>query len=440
MRILPKLVFACGLLVAGGAGAVGTNGGGGFSHFVKESFDFHVASPPEWSCNGCDAGFTSGGKRAATTSTWTIRPQDSNTSLKVDFISDYPAETEEELHAELDKLPGGPWLPFCRGSSDDTCADASAFVGFTNAPLRDNANEATEYYLVEKRMVIRIEWQKDANAPARALELDAVKASIDRASAPPRVRSIESEGAATVKPGDTACIRIVVDDLRRKFVASSIKALEFDGLPSHWSIKKISWLSDESTFKVCVGVTAAFTATGLQITSLGIEDFSGRMLTCKRTSTAPYEIGCGTSGASSEPRTSVVSKIAAVDNPAPDLEGPEIRGVTVDKDALTVSLDASDPAGIYAAELFFCRASCNGQQSVIIYSDQFAHGGAFSIAGAVSDGWNLLDSLVIYDKVGNATFLRRSTGTTYELVPWKGAVRTTVIPIQNFLKTPEVRR
>lgn len=423
----------------------GTGGGNEFEHYVNRAFDFHVAGPKDWTCVGCSPRDGDGAavlertlgrgpdpREPVGTSTleWRLAPVDATTWLNIQFVSGFPASNEDELKREIARLhPAIEWQPLDRGG----------FVGFTSSPLGSAANAATEYYLVDRKQVIRLDWQKDGAQPQRALQLELVMRSIDRASAPLDVQSIESETPAkAVHPGEEACLRIEVDDLRGKFTAQSVTRLLFEGQPAHWSFKRIAWEADHNWFRVCLDVTNGFAANGLQVVALDIEDADSRSVRCAKTDTEPYNVLCRRDAATrNSPGKTIVPHVAMVDNPDPDLEGPEIRAVQFDPVLGTLTLDVSDRSGVAMAEAVQDHEA-QGTISTIFYADQLAAHEARSLRSLTREGWNKVDSILAYDANGRATLLR-AAGEKYELVPWKGVPRATTIDVISFLSAPEVQ-
>jgi len=428
------------LLLWCGAAFGGTGAGNEFFHFVNPAFDFHVASPKTWPCQGC------GKPEQLTTRTtgepatvWLLTAPEKTTWLKISFINDFPAATAADLLKEItSQHPGVAWTEFNRG----------AFVGYTSSVLGDGANAATEYYLVARRQVIRIEWQKDAAFPNRAVQLDQVKSSIDRASRPPRIKSIRTEKQTPYKVGDTACYQIEVDDLKNGFKSTSLAELKIEGVLDHWSYKSIDWVADQSWFRVCFRVTSAFGPAGLRIKSLMIQEDDGdRAIACTAAAKTPDVLSCASSPVdlSSPQVESIRPAVASVDNPMPDREGPQIRGLAFDATNQTLTIDAEDPSGVFLAEI---RGGPNGadEKTVIAYADQLASSGAVSLAALTDLGWNTITGIVIYDKNGLPTLLRikksrdgrmnsATRSNTYEVVPWGGAPTPSDIPVISFLQT-----
>lgn len=440
MKILLNRLFVLVLLAGyGTAWGTGTSGGDGFSHFVNQPFDFHIATPPDWLCENCGSTVLqpSGSESSLE---WVIHPPETKTRLSVTFISNFPADSEDELKATIQQRTGiSDWYNISRG--DDV--SGSGIVGWSNSPLRD-ANGAIEYYLIDKKLVIRLEWQKDSSSSQRAMQLDAVKNSIDRASAPPRIKSINFEGAAVVKPGDTSCLRIEVDDLRRKFTIRSLKTLEIAAVLKHWSFKDISWIGDEATFKACYKVSNAFPSDGMRIEMLMIEDDDANDLRCERDSSDATKLRCSVFG-----KTHVLTPIVpTVDNPQPDRDGPDIRDVSFDDATMSLKIDAVDPSGIHAAQVYLKTSYSgdyfNSKPSLVFASEEFEHGDALSIASLATAGWNTIDAIVVYDRNGFATMLRlprakshaTADTTNFELLKWNAAPVPTTIRAISFLKSP----
>lgn len=434
MRAL-SIVAALTLLVTAGAVEAGTGAGNEFKHHRNAAFDFHVASPKDWPCTGgCDAA-TPVPERGQDDEAWLIEAPERTTWLRITFLSDFPAENEAELLREIERrYPDDRWQRFGRGS----------FLGFTNSPQGDRANAATEYYLVAKRQVIRISWQKDGAMPQRALELNTVKQSIDRVSEPPRINFIRSErsGAGAVyKPGDSACLLIEVDDLRSAWTDQSVRTLALKGVPEHWSFKSIDWVAASNWFKVCYRVNASMVGDALMPTELLIEDDDGRGLSCR-----PPEGGSNSDGLEcrshqdtyrAPPRQVLKPEVALVENPSPDREGPRVQALRFDAEKLTLAIDASDKSGVYLAEVQLN----DGRQ--VIYTDELKAATPVSLAPLVYRGWNTLDQIVLYDVNGTPSLYRRKrtqrVDEFYEYVPWQGTPSPSDIPVVSFLHGGRVR-
>ena len=122
-----------------------------------------------------------------------------------------------------------------------------------------------------------------------------------------------------------------------------------------------------------------------------------------------------------------------------------ILGLELDRERMTLKIDATDASGFGVAEVK------QDDQSVIVYPDQLANGIAVPLDNLVHQGWNTVDQIIVYDANGLPTMLRlkddklmrskhsaskaRLDVETYEIVPWQGAPRTSNFPLLNFLKS-----
>jgi hypothetical protein len=412
--------------LSGGAqvGLGGTGLGNEFEHYVNRAFDFHVAVPPDWACDGCSAGEREK-RRSPAEETWGIAAPEGTTWLRSSFLSDFPAASEAELKAVIEsEHPDVEWHGFDRGG----------FVGFTSSPQGDAARGALEYYLIDKRQALRLEWSKDPALPSRAVELDYVKRSIDRASAPPAVTAVtsEREAGATYAVGEVACLLVEVDDLRAAFDAQSLGAIEIQGAPAHWSFKDVVWVPEKSWFRVCWKVSSAFGADGLLVRQLSIEDSdAGRSVACEADTDDPVLLSCRRyPSESAAPRVERVrQRVAKIDNAAPDVAGPDFGAVAADVATGTLILTATDASGIAAGEVYL-----NGTR-IAVYADDLARTGRVDVKAAIRGGWNTVSKIILYDANGLPTLLEApKEGTTYTVRPWKGAPRPSSIPVVSFLK------
>lgn len=432
-KIIRSLAALAACFVAGqGLGGVGA--GNEWKHFVNDGFDFHVASPSTWQCQGCEPEARK--LTEETAESWRLSSPARTTWFGATFLSDFPAECEERcdlnLLAEIRRRhPNVEWRPFKRGGDD-------SFIGFTSSPLGDDANEAMEYYLVDKRQALRLEWQKDEGDAPRARELDNVKRTIDRVSRSPEVISIRTERDGAYRVGETACLLIEVDDLRAAFNARSLTNLTLQGVPEHASFKTIEWVGAKNWFRACFVVTTGFGEKGLEVLNLDIEGEDDRSVHCYRKDPAAPELYCPSGGYQREdrPGKTVMPAVGPVTGAVMDQAGPEIRGLLLDRERLTLTVDAVDPSGVGIGEIR------QGDLSVVAFPDQLANGRPVSIAHLTHNGWNLVERLVIYDANGYPTLLRipespalrRGGPEYYEVVPWKGEPYLSNLPVLNFLK------
>lgn len=400
----------------------GTRGGNPIG-FQNAAYDFHVATPEDWQCDG---GCIKAPQSLSSDDVWTFKAPESDNSLAATFYTDFDASNLDELHL---KLGAGDWYPL---NGD--------FQGFSNARDRDGATNATEYYLVAARKVIRIDWKKDSGDQVRAYELDRVRRSIRRASSPPEVKQIRMlDERSTFKPGERACLGIWTSDIRSAFVLKSLKSVNFTGENAQWAFKEISWDAAAERYTVCVNVTTAFGVDGLAIQALSIEDDADRSIGCSRDKTKKTFSCWRHSGQTHILTASVPESFAAVDNAVPDREGPAVHSISCDSSTSTLTINANDPAGVMMAEVY------SGENSMIIYPDQIDGPKPISLAAISNHGWNTINLIVIYDKLGNATILRekainsmqlgaaKDDGAFYEEVPLSGATTSTTLRICNYL-------
>jgi hypothetical protein len=414
---------------------VGTIGGDGFKHFTNTTFDFHVAEPSSWECEGCKVQELRQSSEQ-TTLEWHLHPKSGSTHLDTTFISGFPAQTADELLAAIaaqTHTDPKDWFPFHRGDGE-----GRELAGFSNKEAPDAANDAVEYYWVDRQLVIRLDWQKDTTDTQSALELDAVKSSIDRASAPPRVTGVRSEGAMVVKPGDKACILVGVDDLLGTFKDTEPSTVELFGMPEHWSFKTVAWSAADSAYRICVTVTSSFGANGLNLKSFSLDSDDGGSIWCSTpTSAGSQSLQLRCSRGIGSPET-IEQQVARVDNPAIDEDGPQISSVSYDAASGSLRIEAADPSGVFGGEIFMGKNASGDDLSVVIYPDQIQNGEGVPIDSLVVNGWNKVDRILLYDKVGNVSMLRvpKGGGLNYELVSYKGQVSASPIGIVNFFKNP----
>ncbi len=449
-RVGRWLLLAASLMMATkGEGGVGA--GNEWKHFTNDAFDFHVAGPNDWACNGCGETSTPLPKsRPAlgdeTAETWTMMAPGGTTWLKITFIADFPADCQEGCDAKLlpvieARHPNVIWQPFNRGDG--------AFMGYSSSAQGDDANQALEYYLVDKRQVIRLEWQKDAADEAGARQLDVVKKTIDRVSRSPEVKDIRTERSEPYQVGDTACYFVEVDDLRAAFTAASLTGLSLKGVPDHFSFKTIEWVGDKNWFKACFPLTTSFGADGLEVLSVDIEGDGDRQVHCYRDDPAQPVLKCPAEGAfrTTGPDVRLLTPhVATVEHPVADSDGPVIHGLDLDREHLTLHIDATDQSAFGLAEIR------QGDVTVVAFPDELAAGHATALASLVHSGWNLIEQIIVYDANGLPTMLRipepphAARGKRraklkpgrdveyYEMVPWRGAAYMSTIPVLNFLK------
>ena len=400
----------------------GTGAGNEYKHIVNQDFDFHVAIPPQWSCAGCDDPELEQGSRE-TEQVWRLAAPENTTWLAAGFIAGFPAESMPELLSEIQRRhPDIDWIQIDRGD----------FIGYTSARQGGGANQALEYYLVDKHQVIRIEWQKDGAYPQRARQLDNIKGSIDRASSPLRVLQIRTERQVPYQVGEQACLFIEVDDLRAEFTDDSLKIVEVDGAPKHWSFKSIKWIGENNWFKVCYRVTTAFGAEGLTVNQLDIAS-GDQSLSCEK------EAGRLECPDDQGGYYAVPTHIAPVINPAPDREGPVFTDLTYNASTQTVSVSAHDPSGLAVGRIAFI-------DSQPLYPDELSGQKPINVRNILRGGWNTIKQVIVYDGNGFGTILqvpegadrnkRRGTVSTdyYELIKADGKRSMSTIPIVTFLQ------
>jgi hypothetical protein len=439
-RAAPALATVAGVapLAAAQSGA-----GPDFKHFVNGEFDFHIAGPKAWSCTGCREEAAPPDVAGKATSeqeeVWRFAAPEGTTWLEVTFISGFPADRQSQL---LEKIqPRHPdvqhWFDIDRGAFD---------IGYTSNGSGEQGESAWEYYLVAKYQVVRLHWVKDPHLETRAVQLDAIKDSIDRASLPPRVRSIRSvptEGA--IRPGDRACIEVGVDDLRDGYTDAGLIELTVEGAPEHYSMKSVRYLAERGAYEVCFNVTTAFGPTGLRVVRLAIETSEMHEINCSRPTAGggDYRLECRGSSdwRTGRPPTVIVPEIAPVANDNPDQDGPAVQVVHYEPRLGVLEIVATDPAGVMLAELR------RGDDSFVIYADQLERPMPIDPSRFLRRGWNTIDTIVFYDRNGLPTMLRQrpgdigtdDQGPRYERVPWIGEPEMTTIPVVSIFKTGGTR-
>lgn len=441
MRVVGVGIALALLLLSRGAFAVapkGTNGGNDFNHFVNTAFDFHIGSPRTWRCEGCDAKLLAS---AEDETQWKFSSPEGTTWIKIGFISGFPANSEAELKTEItQRHPGNTWYDFDRG----------AFIGYSSSDLLDDAPSATEYYLVDRQQVIRIEWMSDASDSNRVAELRRIRRSIDRVSTPPRIVGIYGTPDVAYSPGDQGCQYVQVDDLRNAFEDGSLASFEIEGAPAHYSFKKVRWVAEHAWFEVCFPITTAFDKHGLRILKLRLTtDYQD--ISCERAEStvaatgergvdAPYELECRAGSLlTNVPAQIIKPQEVPINNPTPDKDGPVIEDVQFDPQSLTVRIQASDATGVGMA--VFHR----GANVTVFYPDDLKAGNAVSVKLMIRGGWNVFDKIIVYDVNGLPTMLRiketenrfkvktSSQDEMYELVSWSGETHTSNIPVMAYL-------
>jgi hypothetical protein len=440
-RFLPRRVLLAAAVLAAAVVAPrtvfgGVGAGNEYNHFVNPGFDFHIAAPRTWACDNCESAFdarpAAKGKHLAEEATlWRLEAPEATSWIDIAFISDFPAENEAELLTAIQaRHPDVEWYGFDRGR----------FVGYTSTNAGDAANEATEYYLVDKRLVIKLSWKKDGDLPDRAREIDLIKYSIDRSSAPAKIKAIRTEKDGAYKVGDTACFDVEVDDLRSGYDAQSLEDFRIVGTPDHWNFKTVAWVGENNWFKVCYVVLSSFGADGLQVRGLRVST-GNSTLSCEQPKAAdsrhagPTDLLCASDDGES---ARVAPDVAPVDNPSPDQEGPAITALELDAEKMTLKITASDAAGLGMGE------ATGRLGTTPFYPDQLTAGVAVDIAASLGPGWNTIERLVVFDGNGLPTMLRAPKAAkrraahleayTYERVSWSGRVEPTSLPVLYFLK------
>ena len=423
------------LVTAATIGRGGTSGGNGFFTKSNASFDFGLQLPIAWHCDGCDSHELT---RTSGDQAWTLTVPGKSTWMKVAFIKDEKYTSVEALRSDITVRFGSIWASIDRGG----------FVGFTSAPNDEgtHANDATEYYLVIEGRVIRIEWHKSKEEPNEALELDAIKRSINRVSAPPQILYMRSESNKPYQVGDQACILIGVKDLRGDLDIDNLSDFTFAGQLPHWQRNvTIEWDDQRSQYRVCTKVTATFGPDGLHgsfvIRHDSAIDDSGESVSESTVGCVANagQLTCISPGNAFGKVSSqqIPIGVVPVDNPNPHLEGPQVLGVKVDPIKLTLQLDVESPEGIYLAIV------SDGDKAQVIFPDELGGEKSASIQQMTHAGWNTIDSIKVFDRNGVPTVLRMPSSASlptvdshllYELVPWKGQARPTQIPIVNFRK------
>lgn len=442
MIILRSLIMTTFALVSVGSQG-GTGAGNEFKHFINQEFDFHVAMPEDWVCNNCIQ-LQASGTISESEILWNISAPEGSTWLKVRFISGFPATTEAELHNEISRRHQGVlWNSIQRSDG--------AFVGYSNSHLGDSANAALEYYLVRTNMVVSIEWQKNASFPERSLQLDLIKASIDRVSAPIRIKSIKTETGNVVRPGDIACWLIEVDDLRSSFSDDSIGSFEIKGTVRHFSFKSIQWVADKNWFRICQKVSFVSGEDGLTVDHISITD-GFREVSCE---TSEYDAKISLNKNKTSDVLSCHGFVDSGQPPPPYLinqtvanvavgnrneMGPVISDISFDAVNRKLTIDAHDENGLYMASIH------TANRSIIVYPDQLLNQSEIDLSQMSSPGWNQVTRIIIYDREGLATILDApqsidtftKSRVFYEVRDWSGQRTVSNIPVVAWLQARRI--
>ncbi len=442
MTTLQSLLLTAVALVSVGSQG-GTGAGNEFKHLINQEFDFHVGMPDDWVCNDCMQ-VEASGAGSESEILWNMGAPEGSTWLKARFISGFPATTEAELHDEISRRHQGTvWHSIQRADG--------AFIGYSNSPLGDAANAALEYYLVKSNMVVSIEWLKNPAFPERALQLDLIKASIDRVSAPIKIKGIKTETGGVVRPGDTVCWQIEVDDLRSGFSGDSIRSFDIKGAVKHFSFKSIQWIADKNWFRICQKVSSVSGEDGLTVdqvsitdgfreVSCRIPDYKAKITTDKNKTSDLLSCSGFVDSGHAPPPYFISQRVAKVAVATRNEMGPIVSNISFDAVSKKLLIDAQDENGLYMASIHTAKGS------ILVYPDQLLNRSEVDLSQLSFPGWNHVVRIIIYDREGLATILDApqsldsslKTRVFYEVRDWNGQRNLSNIPVVAWLQARRI--
>lgn len=409
--------------------------GSSFVHRENRAFDFHIAYPKYWQF--------SNDRISESVTSWELTnlgtaPAGSESSIAIIFSSAFQVADAEELLAVIKSE---------ENSDIEWTRLTQPFVGWTSGDLVSGGNwtHSIEYYLSEKNLVIRLESIVRPEGSG-AQDVINIVSSIERASAPPRITAVETEGQRVYRVGEEACFKIEVDDLKSSFDSQGLDAVEFRGQKPYWRFRRTRWVPEKNWFEVCVDILPSFKHDGLVLDLFSMRNNRGQVAFCQRLRDDSKLLCDNLDG--TDPHDVPVT-FPRVANPKPDLFGPEVHDVSFDENRLEIIVDASDPSGILGGRVItgvtvadFETLSARSM-SWFLFPEHLVSRKPLSVATKLYRGWITIKSILVFDRNGTPTVLRQPNGKCqnlpgadphyYESVQETGECQRTTIPVITFI-------
>lgn len=311
----------------------------GGNHMMNSDFDFKLTVP-----NGWGEEKSPSNREALPVETWRIsniqEAGPTNTSrMQVEFYSTIEAKDIQALRTYVEtKYPEHKWTDYV----DSRLAGLRS--NETPDPTDTRAKIGHLYYFMDRNMIVGIHWRRhpDANGDHGISEL---LLSMDRRTAPPILKSITYSHTGPLKPGDSLCIYLNVDDLKSSFESSSLKRLNIAGLPKNFIWQNVTWDEFNARFNVCLDVpTAIRNSADLTITRLELSNERDRDLSCVLEAPST-QLRCDPW----RPTVYPVEQVPPViDNTNPDRQAPVIDAIDIDQgtNKVTLNIHARDASGV----------------------------------------------------------------------------------------------
>lgn len=396
-----KFLLTISFLLFGFWAGAGTSVGN-FTFITQPEFEFRIGYPQSWQAVRTQSAQVDIIEHWELSNAPKVKNPDQVSSLTFDFIKNFPAKNESELHREIQKRhPGLSWNKINNPDFTIGFVSNQVFVG-------TNKTQSFEYYFMPTDKVVRIEAVRHSFEQG-ATDVDTILSTVRRVAETPRVLSVTSldPKKKTLNVGDNYCYKIEMDLMRNDFSKDGLKELKIQGAPQHWFFKSVTWSAKESAFLVCLIVNQRFGPKGLSISEMSFQSDNGGWTQCQ-------ENKSGVLSCSRDSGSEVVKcDLPDINNANPDVTPPIFKSVTVGTDTKSIRVSAQDQTGLQIAKVSLeTKSNSTDNDSVVAFVDQM-QGPDFVVSFAkerLQYGFTRVISLELTDKVGNIAVLKAESG------------------------------
>lgn len=340
----------------------------GGSHMVNDDFDFILNMPPGWD-NLKNLDLREGNPEPADiwrmTNARVAGSKDAST-MKIEFFSSLPVKDLAALRMYVElHYPNYKWSDYV----DQT------LVGLKSNEMVDPSDSQAKighlFYFMDSNMIVATHWRKHpSNGGDRGVS-DLIL-SMDRKTAPPVLRSAFYSTSGPIKPGESICLYLKVDDLKSSFQAASLMSVKLAGFPSGHIWQDVIWDEQTGRFNVCFKLpTSIAKPEDLKISELGIKNERGNALYCDIRPPA-LALSCGDY---LHPRYLIDLVPPVVENSNVDRIPPEMESLDIvqDDNRVIAKINAHDSSGLLGGWLEIMQIP-GGIEKVLIAPWQFKSG------------------------------------------------------------------
>lgn len=381
-----KKIFQLSVLIFCFTAGAGTSVGN-FNRQVQKEFDFEVRYPDNWKLI-VQSGVTSETsiEHWKVSNSLTVPDPLFQSMSNFSFVRGFPANNETELLREIEKRhPQARW----------TKVNNPDLVGFESDQVNNQQGSYvnTEYYLADTQKVVQIENKRNAFQNGAA-ELDLILSTIRKPSRPLYIESVDFN-QISYKVGDRACLYIHVDALKVSDNPQIIVRLKQEN--RLWLFRDSKWDAEKSRFEICQNINRSMLKDALVIESVVITD-GLLFIPCKQNGD---QIDC--------PGNKLSKPIIfpPIENPSPDLVGPEISYFAATPDQKGFVIHSQDESGVAFIQIDFSAEGQGQKKQMILYEDELRD---FSKPYRIpldllKPGYNLISKVTAFDKIGNVTLM-----------------------------------